>query len=438
METALIELHRLTGDERHLDLAAYFIDARGHGLLPGARFGRAYWQDHAPVREAPAIVGHAVRALYLAAGATDLHLERGDPALLAAMERWWRDMAGRKAYVTGGVGSHHRDEAFGDPYELPPDRCYGETCAAIASVMWNWRMLLATGDVRHADLMERTLFNGFLAGLALDGSGYSYVNPLQVRAGGVERAVRRPWYPCACCPPNVMRLLASLQHYVATSDGGGLQLHQFAAGGYGGAAGAPAVGVETEFPWDGRVVVEVLDGPDAPWTLSLRVPAWCRTATVACDGAEATHGPGYARLVRRWRPGDRVVLSLPLEPRLVAAHPRVDAVRGCVAIERGPLVYCLEQADAPPGVLVDDVAIASAAPLRAVRRDGELGGIVAVAAEGRGGAPEAWPGVSPYAPAAAVAPPGASAAVTLGAVPYFAWGNRGAGGMRVWIPVAAA
>ena len=187
-----------------------------------------------PVREQDEVEGHAVRALYLAAGVTDIYMETGEAALLDAMHAQWRDMAGRKAYVTGGVGAHHTDEAFGDAYELPPDRCYGETCAAIASVLWNWRMLLVTGEARFADLLERTLYNGVLAGLALDGGGYSYVNPLHVREGHrdpVERGARRqPWYACACCPPNVMRLLASLQRYVATRDADGVQIHQYATG----------------------------------------------------------------------------------------------------------------------------------------------------------------------------------------------------------------
>ena len=172
------------------------------------------------MREATEVTGHCVRALYLAAGVTDLHTETGEDALLEVMRAQWQDMAGRKTYLTGGLGAHHSDEAFGDPYELPPDRCYGETCAAIASLMWNWRLLLLTGEARHADLFERTLYNGFIAGLALDGHGYSYVNPLHVRDEhrdpGELGARRRPWYACACCPPNVMRLLASLQHYLAT------------------------------------------------------------------------------------------------------------------------------------------------------------------------------------------------------------------------------
>ena len=233
--SALVELYRLTG-ERALPGAGAggSSTSAGKPTLEPATHGSSYFQDRVPVREQDEVEGHAVRALYLAAGVTDLYMETGEAALLDAMRAQWRDMAGRKAYVTGGLGAHHMDEAFGDAYELPPDRCYGETCAAIASVQWNWRMLLVTGEARYADLLERTLYNGVLAGLALDGGGYSYVNPLHVRddhRDPVERGARRqPWYACACCPPNVMRLLASLQHYLATRDDGGVQIHQYASG----------------------------------------------------------------------------------------------------------------------------------------------------------------------------------------------------------------
>jgi len=429
VETALVELYRHTGEERYLNLAQFFVDGRGRRTLPDARFGSSYWQDHAPVREAVEITGHAVRALYLAAGVTDLYLERGEPALLAAMERWWADMAGRKAYLTGAVGAHHADEAFGDAYELPPDRCYGETCAAIASVQWNWRMLLATGDARFADLLERTLYNAFLAGLALDGSGYSYVNPLHVRG---EHNLRRPWFACACCPPNVMRLLASVHDYLATADGAGLQIHNYASSEL--RAGPAAVRVRTEYPHGGRVAVEVLEHRDEPWTLSLRVPAWSRCARVqAADDPWVDAAPGYVRLRRTWRRGDEVVLELDMTPRLVAPHPRIDAVRGCLAIERGPLVYCLEQPDAADGVAVEDLCVAAGGPLHDA--PDPVGGVVAVAAAGRHVplAP-APPGTWPYPRLAGGRKRHTGSTETLLAVPYFAWGNRGQGAMRVWIP----
>jgi hypothetical protein len=429
IETALVELYRLTGDRRHLELAQCLIDHRGKGLLEPATLGASYFQDRVPVREQGEVEGHAVRALYLAAGVTDVYLETGETALLDAMRAQWRDMAGRKAYVTGGLGAHHLDEAFGDAYELPPDRCYGETCAAIASVQWSWRMLLATGEARYADLLERTLYNGVMAGLALDGGGYSYVNPLHVRddhRDAVERGARRqPWYECACCPPNVMRLLASLQHYLATGGGDGLQVHQYASSTLRG--DGIAVRVRTGYPWDGRVELEVLETAGDEWTLRLRVPAWSRGARLQGDPVE----PGYAAVRRAWEVGDRLTLQLEMAPRLVFPHPRIDAVRGCAAIERGPLVYCIEAADAPDGARVDDLRLNPGGELRAVERPDLLGGVVAI--EAAGSHDPAGDGEWPYG-----APRnGDGTPVTLLAVPYSHWGNRGEGGMRVWAPVAS-
>jgi uncharacterized protein len=426
LETALVELYRETGERRYLDLAGFFVDQRGHGLLQPANFGSSYFPDHVPVREQTAIAGHAVRALYLAAGVTDLYLETGEERLLDVMRAQWEDMTGGKTYLTGGLGAHHRDEAFGDPYELPPDRCYGETCAAIASIHWNWRMLLATGDVRHADLLERTLYNGFIAGLALDGGGYAYVNPLQVREGAAQ--VRHPWFACACCPPNVMRLLGSLHCYLATSDDEGLQVHQYVGGTL--RADGRAVRVRTDYPWDGRVEVAIEETSGEPWTLSLRVPGWCADARV--DGEAAA--PGYARLRREWRAGDRVVLELGMTPRLIAPHPRIDAVRGCLAIERGPLVYCFEGADAPAGTSIEDVLLDPGEGLEDAPHPELLGGIVAVAASGRHRRATGFDPAWPYGPADGANGLEDGPPVSLLAVPYALWGNRGAGAMRVWTP----
>jgi DUF1680 family protein len=424
IETALVELYRLTGDRRHLELAQRLIDHRGQRTLEPATHGSSYFQDRVPVRRQGEVEGHAVRALYLAAGVTDLYMESGEQALLEAMFAQWRDMAGRKTYVTGGLGAHHMDEAFGDPYELPPDRCYGETCAAIASVQWNQRMLLATGDARYADLLERTLYNGVMAGLALDGGGYSYVNPLHVRddhRDPVERGARRQaWYACACCPPNVMRLLASLQHYLATTDDAGVQIHQYASATLG------PVRVRTDYPWHGNVEFEVLETRADPWTLSLRIPAWSRESRL--DGEPVAPG-AYARLKRSWQAGDTLTLELDMTPRLVFPHPRIDAVRGCAAIERGPLVYCLEGADAPTGARVDDLRLDPAGALRAVSRPDLLGGIVAI--EAAGAHRRADDGLWPYGELSNCA----GTPVSLLAIPYSHWGNRGEGGMRVWTPV---
>jgi uncharacterized protein len=424
IEMALVELTRVTGDKRYLALAARLLDLRGRGLLGEGRFGAAYWQDHLPVREAATVAGHAVRQLYLDCGAVDVAVELGDEALLEAARRRFEEMVATRAYLTGGLGSRHRDEAFGDPFELPPDRAYAETCAAIASVMLGWRLLLATGEARYADAVERALYNGVLSGVSLGGTRFFYVNPLQRRThraweppGHGERA---PWYPCACCPPNLMRLLSSWQQYLASSDDGGVQLHQYASADLEAevAGGAVRLAVRTGYPWDGRVTVEVTQTPGRPWTLSLRVPGWSRSATLSgpAGAGPRSAGPGAAELSRRWAVGDTVTLELDLPVRVTEPDPRVDAVRGCVAVERGPLVYCLESADLPPGTELEALRWdPGREPAAAPRPDlGEA--VVGIAV------PLVGPG------------PDGPAAVSAGAVPYFAWANRGAGAMRVWIP----
>ena len=442
VETALVELYRHTGEERYLALASRLVERRGRGLLRPHGFGAQYVQDHAPVREALEPVGHAVRQLYLAAGVTDVYLEGGDASLLEAMEALWRHMVAEKTYVTGAHGSRHRDEAFGDPFELPPDRAYGETCAAIASFMWSWRLLLATGRARYAEEMERTLYNAVAVSTSLDGCHFSYSNPLHLRAGhdgSTEDAPseRLEWFACACCPPNLARLVASLHHYVATSDPDGLQLHLLAAGRVEGElpdGRRVALSVSTAYPWDERVEIAV-DGPGPEWTLSVRVPAWCRGATVAVDGQEErarVDEQGYLRLRRAWRAASRVVLTLPMPVRVLAPHPRVDAVRGCVALARGPLVYCVEQADHPEGVAVEDLRLDPAAPPEPAGPDPALGVPVTLAGPARiqADAPEEL-----YPPwERRPAPPSGSA--RLRAIPYFRWGNRGPNAMRVWIPTA--
>ncbi len=447
VETALVELYRETGEARYLNLAGYFVDGRGRGLLGG----ETYCQDHVGVRAARDVEGHAVRQLYLLAAVADLAAETGDAELRASVERLWRAMTAAKTYLTGGLGARHEKETFGDPYELPADRAYCETCAAIASIQWSWRMALLTGRARYSDLIERTLFNGFLSGTSLDGRAWFYVNPLQVRDGhadqGGHKSVQRTrWFRCACCPPNVMRLLASLEHYLTSTDGRGIQLHQYAQGIYrGDAFSAPVVvTVHTDYPWHGRIAVTIGATPVAePWTLSLRIPQWCTEFTLQGPGQdddETTAPPhdGWLHVTRAWTPGDQVVLELGLEPRLTRPDPRTDASRGCVAIERGPLVYCLELADHPGGL--DDIAIDTARPLVPKHRPDLLGGATTVLASGCRRAIPAdgwWPyssqsvnNVCRHDADRAVSSP-----VELTAIPYYAWANRGGGAMRVWIPV---
>jgi hypothetical protein len=372
--------------------------------------------------------------LYLTAGMTDVYLETGEPALLDALMRQWRDVTGGKLFITGGLGSRYEGEAFGEPYELPNDRCYCETCAAIASILWNWRLLLVTGDGRFADLIERTLYNGFLSGASLDGRGFFYVNPLLSR-GGIERP---EWHGCACCPPNVMRLIASLGHYFATADPTGLQVHQYAPATLAvelEPGRQIALRMETDYPWQGLVKLTVEQTDGSAWHLALRLPGWCEGPSVQVNGQPSDRlaiGEGYATVERSWRVGDTVELDLPMAPRLIEAHPRVDPTRGSVAIERGPLVYCLEQCDQEAAVNVLDVQMDETAPLQAAWRDDLLGGVMVVEAGGYALDTGRWQdqlyrpldrqGNLPRRP------------VRLSAVPYHLWANRGPGAMRVWIP----
>ena len=448
IETALVELHRETGESRYLRAAQFFVDRRGHGLLGEARFGPQYFQDHVPVRDARAVAGHSVRQLYLLAGVADLATETGERALREAAERLWSQGTASQTYLTGGIGAHHTDEAYGDPYELPNERSYCETCAAIASIMFSQRMLLLSGEAKYADLLERTLYNGFLAGISLDGERYIYANPLQVRddhvgAGNDQDYARVPWFDCACCPPNVMRLLASLQHYVALSGPSELRLHQYLSGSYAADLAAGPVGVEVsgDYPWRSTVEITVTETVDREWTLTVRVPHWAEGATCEVDGApvDATTADGWWPVTRRWRVGERLVLTLPVVPRLTTADPRVDAARGCVAIERGPLVYCVESADHPEQRL-DDLVL-------------DVGGFRSTTDSTAGGLPEAivavrapatvrarpTPSWWPYAtvdPSSGTADTASTEELELTAIPYFAWGNRGRGAMRIWLPTA--
>ena len=443
IEMALVEFYRTTGERRHLELAARMIDARGHGLLGRGRFGPAYWQDLEPVREAKTVSGHAVRQLYLDCGAVDVATETGDSALLAAVLRRWRDMIATRSYLTGGLSSRHLDESFGDPFELPPDRAYAETCAAVASVMLAWRLLLATGDPQCADVIERTALNGMLSGSSSDGTEFFYDNTLQRRstraAAEPTRGRRAHWFACACCPPNLMRMLSSWQQYLATVDRDGIQVHQYATSEIRAAVSGEQVGlaIETDYPWDGRVTVTVLEAPDRPWVLSLRIPGWCGSATVRVGSADLEHvRPGrWTSESRVWHADDRVELMLEMSARVTAPDPRIDAVRGCLALERGPLVYCVESADLPTDVALEDIVLEpTVRPWTAVRPDiGEaVIGLVVPAIHRPAGVPSAWPyrrngGSGRRAVEAR--------AIEVGAIPYFAWANRSAGGMRVWIPV---
>ncbi len=418
IETALAELYRETGTAAYLELARQFVDQRGRGLAGDSGLGRRYLQDHVPVRASDTEVGHVVRALYFEAGVTDVAVETGERELLESSVRRWDDMVFAKTYLTGGNGSRHATEGFGDRFELPPDRAYNETCAAIASFQWSWRLLLATGDAKYADHMERVLYNGFGAAIGTEGQRFFYVNPLQRREDHVEKddpGRRRVWFNCACCPPNIMRLTASLEHYLATEAGDTLYVHQYTGSRLAGAG--LDLEVTTDYPWSGAVYLRVLAAPQAARGLALRVPAWSASTRISVNNDSERTGisPGHHVLRRPWRPGDTITLHLDVTPRWTYPDRRVDAVRGCVAVERGPLVYCFEQADQLDGAPLDDLVI----------QPGEVLGERPVMLDGIGQTIEVT------APGTAVT---RGTPVTAIAIPYFQWDNRDGRAMRVWMP----
>jgi DUF1680 family protein len=444
VETALVELHRETGHQPYLQLASQFVEQRGHGLIGDSGFGRRYLQDYWPVRESVTEEGHVVRALYLEAGIADVAAETGDSELLATSAARWDDMVGAKTYLTGGNGSRHSGESFGDRCELPPDRAYNETCAAIASFQWSWRLLLATGESKYADLMERVLYNTFAAATSTDGNRFFYVNPLQRRDDHFEEddpGRRREWFSCACCPPNIMRLVASLQYYIATVADDVLYMHQFPAATIAAPLpdGPLEVEVESDYPWSGAVTMHVRSAPPGSCGLAVRIPGWCTDARLRLNGRPVQPGPadrGYLVLRRQWQPGDVLVCDLDVRPRLTYPSRRIDATAGMVAIERGPLVYCFEQADQPAGLSIEDLAIIPGALLEREDTVPGIGRTIFIEASAVA-LPPARPGGLPYLPIPNTPIRNDGAApdhVIATAVPYLHWDNRDGRAMRVWMP----
>ncbi|MET0420001.1 MAG: beta-L-arabinofuranosidase domain-containing protein [Actinoplanes sp.] len=417
VETALVELGRVTGERRYLDQAAAFVARRGHRSLPEHEFGWGYFQDAVPVRDGEVFAGHAVRALYLAAGAVDVAVETGDDDLHRAVARQFDRTLARRTHLTGGMGSRHLDESFGDDFVLPPDRAYSETCAAVATVHLAHRLLLATGDPRYGDVVDRVLHNVIATAVADDGRSFFYAHTLhqrtpaepppadrmQLRFGGGARA---PWFEVSCCLNNVARLLASLGTYFVTENDEGVQIHQFAPM-HIEAAGM-VLDVDTTYPDGGTVTVTVVEAPAEPRTLTLRLPQWA---------AGPDEPEGVFRRV--FRPGEQVRMELPMRPRWTFPDPRADALRGCAAVEVGPLVMCAESVD-QEGVPLDEVQVdTSVAP--------DSGAV-----KGRRARPvdAHWPYRSHRITTERPDP------VVVALLPYHRWARRGPSTMRIWLPTA--
>ncbi|GHH58516.1 glycoside hydrolase family 127 protein [[Pseudomonas] boreopolis] len=458
VELALLRLYEATGEERYRALARYFIDQRGsrphwYDIEHERRGGVSYWdnhgkdwmvrdkaysQAHLPLVEQQHATGHAVRFVYLLAGAAHLARLDGDAAKREACLRLWHDMSARQMYVTGGIGAQGWGESFTSAYDLPNDSAYAESCAGVGLMMFAKRMLQMEGEAGYADAMERALYNVVLAGMSLDGKAFFYVNPLETvpRAMAANHAydhvkpTRQRWFGCACCPPNIARLIASLGHYVYTSRAEALHVDLYV----GGEAWFERDGVRfglrqrTDYPWDGRVEIEVLAEQAFSTALALRLPDWCGQPRLQLNDEDVPLQvrKGYAWLEREWRPGDRLRLELPMPVRRIGAHPRLRQAAGKVALQRGPLVYCLEEAD--NGADLHQLALPADAALVPVAGDGVFAGMTLVEADGLRREPQGREALYRYDP-----PPARARSQRLRFVPYFAWANRGEGEMRVWL-----
>ena len=448
IELALVKLYRLTGRRRYLVLSKFFIDERGarphyfdieakaRGDDPRKFHFRNYEynQSHLPVREQREVVGHAVRACYLYAGMADVAGATGDRTLLAACRRVWKNVTGRRMYVHGGIGPTGRNEGFTFDYDLPNETAYAETCAAIALVFFAHRMLQIDRDGKVADVMERALYNGVISGVSHDGKAFFYENPLAAYPGtgpdgGHHR--RSAWFGCACCPPNIARLLASLGQYVYSTARNEAWVHLYVAGEVQADIGGRKVTLRTRtrYPWSGRVRITVRPERPGTFTLALRIPGWCRGAKLSVNGKPVALAPitdkGYAKVKRLWSPGDRVEIVMPMPVERIEAHPKVRQGRGCVALQRGPVVYCLEQVDNGPDLR--GIVLPRGAKLTG-RTDRKLFGQVTVIT-GRALRRDSGKGSADlYRPAASKTRP-----ATIKAIPYFLWANRKEGEMLVWI-----
>jgi DUF1680 family protein len=436
IEMSLIELYRTTGNRRYLDLAGYIL--QGDSRIPLKERQIVYMFCGVPFTSRTKLEGHAVRAMYACCGATDYYLETGDPVYLATLTRLWNDLITDQMYVTGGVGARSDGEAFGDPYELPNARAYGESCAAIGNMMWNWRMLSATGDARHADVLERALYNGINSGMSLSGTLYCYRNPLAYDSSTGDK-IRNPWYDTTCCPPNLERTLASLPGYFYGISDEGVYVHLYdnSEMNWKLSSGTPIrMTQKTNYPWDGSVHISVAPASPETFTVFVRIPGWSKTSAVAVNGAPVngvTAGQ-YLALRRHWKPNDTIALTFDMNPQVLHANPAVADDTGRIALQRGPVVYCMEQMDqaASQNPAQFPLYTARLSETTAAHYDPALlEGVVLLQHPGRL-APVPHP--DPLYTAALPETPADAGETSLKLIPYYAWNNRESTSMQVWIP----
>ena len=435
IEMGLVKLYRVTGDKRYLDLAKFFLDVRGPNQSP-------YNQAHLRVVDQTEAVGHAVRANYMYSGMADVAALTGNKSYLKAITTIWQNVVSKKLHLTGGVGARAAGEAYGDNYELP-NNCYNETCAAIAFMMWNHRMFLLDGDGKYMDVFERTLYNGFPSGVSLSGDRFFYPNPLEYddrSANNHGHGGRAPWFGCACCPPNVLRTMAALTGYFYAVSDDRLFVNLYAQSQATATVNGIAVGLtqETEYPWNGVVKLTVSPEKPAAFTMCIRIPGWVNGRPVPSDlytydnpepaawsvavGGEkliAKPERGYVSIARTWKAGDVVRVDLPMTVRRISGHPDIAATKNRVALERGPVVYCLEGIDNDGSVF--DYVIPEKALVKAEMRNDLLGGTTVLT-------------ITDAQRAERIAEDRiASKSTTLTAIPYHLWNNRGVSSMQVWV-----
>lgn len=408
IELALVKLYQTTQEQKYLDFAYWLLEERGHGhgtMGDEGKWDPVYYQDIVPVRQLTYISGHAVRCMYLYCGMADVAALKNDTGYIAAMDRLWDDVVHRNMYITGGIGSSRDNEGFTEDYDLPNLDAYCETCASVGMVLWNQRMNQLTGDSKYIDVLERSLYNGALAGISLGGDRFFYVNPLESKGDHH----RQEWYGCACCPSQLSRFLPSIGNYIYASSDDALWVNL-----YIGNTGQIRIGEtdilltqETDYPWDGSVKLTISTSQPLEKEIRLRIPNWCKTYDLSINGKRinVSEEKGYA-VIKDWKSQDVIALDMDMPVEIVAADPHVKENFGKRAIQRGPLVYCMEEIDNPE--YFDQIQLSPSTTFQTAFVSDILNGIKTIKTNGR--------------------------AQSATFIPYYAWDNRKAGKMRVWIP----